>query len=218
MGRKLEDLTGKLFNGIKVLRLHSTKTGRATKWDCICFCGKEFTTTGARLKSSKTKSCGCQRYHYSFIEDIYSYRSYNSMKQRCLNPKNSNYFKYGGAGVTVCERWSKDGEEGFLNFLEDMGSRPLNCSLNRINSSLVYSKETCEWATNSTQSFDQSLRKDTPEEISGIKFRVDRQKWVSFISVGGEVLYLYYGDSKDEAIRLRREAEIKYYGYQKGER
>lgn len=48
-----------------------------------------------------------------------TYQSWQNMKQRCLNPNHSNYHKYGGKGISVCDRWLE-----FRNFLADMGERP----------------------------------------------------------------------------------------------
>lgn len=75
-----------------------------------------------------------------------TYRSWDGMKQRCLNPKATGYKRYGGAGVTVCERWLK-----FENFLADMGERPEGTTLDRIDSSRGYEPGNCRWADRSTQ-------------------------------------------------------------------
>ena len=211
MGRKLIDRTGLVFNGITIVSLHSTSTGRSTKWNCICHCGNEFTTTYNRLESAKTKSCGCER-HPSFIDDHYTYSSYNAMIQRCTNINNGNYSRYGAIGVTVCEEWLQSGGSGYAAFLNDMGHRPKNTSINRINSSMIYSKDTCEWASATMQAYDQIVRKDNPSGIPGVKYRTDRNKWTSFIYVGNQYINLYYGDSEIDAISARRDAELKYYG------
>ena len=57
--------------------------------------------------------------------------SWSHMVNRCLNKNNDNYDYYGGRGVTVCDRWL--GENGFANFLNDMGNRPEGGSIERIN-------------------------------------------------------------------------------------
>jgi len=75
-----------------------------------------------------------------------TYRSWDGMKQRCLNPKATGYARYGGAGVTVCDRWLS-----FENFLADMGARPEGTTLDRINPTLGYEPGNCRWATRSEQ-------------------------------------------------------------------
>lgn len=71
-----------------------------------------------------------------------TYRSWRHMVERCTNPNVINYDRYGGAGVTVCERWMT-----FANFLEDMGDRPKRLTLDRIKSDRGYEPGNCRWAT-----------------------------------------------------------------------
>ena len=71
-----------------------------------------------------------------------TYMSWKSMHMRCKNQKCNDYDRYGGAGITVCERW-KD----FSNFLEDMGERPSGYVLDRLDSKGNYEPANCRWAT-----------------------------------------------------------------------
>lgn len=70
------------------------------------------------------------------------YACWRALKNRCLNPKNAQYKDYGARGITVCLRWMD-----FVNFFEDMGKRPPNSEIDRIDNDKGYCKENCHWTT-----------------------------------------------------------------------
>lgn len=75
-----------------------------------------------------------------------TYRSWRAMKQRCLCKNHVAYLRYGGNGIEICKSWDK-----FENFLHDMGKRPSNKTLDRINRDKGYYKSNCRWSTKSEQ-------------------------------------------------------------------
>lgn len=152
------DLIGQKFGRLAVKeRSENDKEGKV-QWLCLCDCGELTIVRRSNLRSGNVNSCGClqkelasQRAIKNFTTHKHTntstYGTWKQMIQRCTNPKHIGYKYYGGRGIKVCKRWLK-----FKNFLEDMGERPLNRSIDRINNNLGYCKENCRWATNYEQS------------------------------------------------------------------
>lgn len=84
-----------------------------------------------------------------------TYKSWLSMKSRCYYKNSCNYKYYGAKGIKVCDRW----KDSFENFLEDMGERPKNCSLDRIDNNQGYSPSNCKWSTKTEQTNNKSTNR-----------------------------------------------------------
>lgn len=77
------------------------------------------------------------------------YKIWGAMIHRCTNPKNDMYYCYGGRGIEVCDRWLNK-KNGFINFYNDMGKRPLDndgrpYQIDRIDNSKGYCPDNCRW-------------------------------------------------------------------------
>lgn len=76
------------------------------------------------------------------------------MRERCDNPKSISYKYYGARGITYDSSWND-----FKNFLTDMGERPENTTLDRIDVDGNYCKDNCRWSVrkvqNNTRRFQQ---------------------------------------------------------------
>lgn len=96
------------------------------------------------------------------------------MLERCRNPNAPNYYLYGGRGITVCDRWQ--GDEGFVNFLSDMGPRAKGTTLDRIDSNGDYETGNCRWADAKAQS---NNRRETPAstEVRKANLAKGRRYW-----------------------------------------
>lgn len=76
-----------------------------------------------------------------------SYATYCDMIRRCRDKSRADYKNYGGRGIEVCKRW----RDSFVNFLEDMGTRPTGKTIERKNTNEGYSPDNCIWATRTDQ-------------------------------------------------------------------
>ena len=148
MGMKFGRLRAKCIVG------KEAKTRRLL-WLCICDCGNELNVSSVSLKNGNTKSCGCLQRDWARkkARDFRTHRatktpewnSWQSMKQRCLNPHHKKFKYWGGRGITVCDHW----RNSFQNFLSDMGLKPSRSySLDRFpNNNGNYEPGNCRWAT-----------------------------------------------------------------------
>ena len=164
--KKPIDLTGQRFGRLVALKNLGRKSAasRAHRWECVCACGVTTVTTSDALRSGETKSCGClQRERASQMgratrthgfTDTSTYHIWNTMVQRCTNPNRADFPRYGGRGITVCERWLK-----FDAFLADMGSRPSGQTLDRKDNDQGYGPSNCRWLGSAAQQRNKSNNK-----------------------------------------------------------
>lgn len=211
MGRKRTvDIVGMRYNYLEVISRHETDT---RKWVCRCDCGKITETTKHMLDNGRSKSCGCMKskllaeastLHGACSKGINSptYQSYVAMLNRCYNPKRLTWSRYGGRGIVVSEEsWLATSPYGFLNFLNDMGSRPDSTSLDRVDNNGNYCKTNCRWVNSRTQSHNKSFPKESnsTSKYRGVSLRKSSGKWTARIG-NGNGGYEYLGDFMTEEL------------------
>lgn len=167
-GNKFRSLTGNKFGKLLVVALSTHRDLKKNcYWICRCECGTLCLACSERLISNQKKSCGCLVKETSarLVRSMNTthgdarngkisteHKAWTSMRQRCNCQTHKFYLRYGGRGITICERWSK-----FENFLSDMGRKPSpHLTLDRIDNEGNYEPNNCRWASYSQQQNNRS--------------------------------------------------------------
>lgn len=161
---KVNDLTGKNFGKLTVIKYcGSNKNGRAL-WLCQCECGNTKIILGNSLLSKLTFSCGC--YNKEHSKNIHTkhnmsysklYKVWQGMKTRCYNPNFIYYCNYGGRGITICNEWKNDFSK-FYEWAINNGYKE-GLTIDRINNNGNYEPNNCRWVTRAEQNRNKRYNK-----------------------------------------------------------
>ncbi len=176
-------ITQKENSKYTILGYSHTDNNYVKYFDAKCICGNK---TKLNLQSvKKSISCGClskyMKHKTHGMSKTSEYKTWQSLKDRCINVNNPSFNNYGGRGISVCKEWI----DSFDVFLIDMGLKPsVKHSIERIDVNKGYYKENCIWATKKQQA--NNTRSNYFLTYKGIT--KTRAEWADFINVNVRTL------------------------------
>jgi hypothetical protein len=180
---------------------------------CLCDCGNITTVSSTNLRHGNTKSCGCLNKEAALKANVTHalsnhplYRALKNMLQRCLNPNNKNYSRYGGRGITVCLEWSSN-PEVFVNWAYENGWRK-GLHIDRRDNDLGYCPMNCRVVTPLVNCHNKAaLMSSNSSGYAGVSFYVSLGKFKSHIKSctlnNGVDVYLGVFNTAEEAVEAR---------------
>ena len=126
--------------------------------------------------------------------------------RRCYNPKDKDFYKYGGAGVSVFAPWHE-----YAQFASDMGEPSGDETLDRVNTYGNYEPDNCRWAGAKTQNRNVRVRKSSKTGVIGVS-KTHSGTYMAKITVGKKAFYSKCFSTIEEAATARKELERIHWG------
>lgn len=220
----MNDLIGQKFGKLTVLYQEPTKN-HAKLWACKCDCGnpKVQIVREYYLIYGRVKSCGCLRKEVNKVT-AYNRRGKNTVE---FNGKIAKvYNNKGDFTIIDSEDWDKIKDYYWSLKSGYWYNKQLNTGLHRFlmspdsNTEVDHAnrnkndnrKENLRIVAHSQNGKNRSKQYNNKSGYTGVCFDNTTQKWRARITVDNKVVYLGYYEKLEDAVKIRKEAETKYYG------
>lgn len=222
-----EDLTGQRFGKLIVLKQVEDKIKpngvHEAMWNCKCDCGNECNVRGATLKNGDTTSCGCyQKERVS--QSLKKYNNYIFKNNYIIGIDDSGnrfIFDIDDYGIISPYYWYVDKNNyvvSYINnkyiFMHRFLMNPNQKFVDHINRNTTDNrKSNLRLVTNQENKMNHNLSSNNSSGISGVAWIKNQNKWRAYIKYKGKSYYLGQFINKEEAIKQRLLAELKYFGF-----
>ena len=169
------------------------------------YCGVLYKAQIFSVKVGESKSCGCLRALKNKSRKVHGlnktrvHRIWTDMRNRCNNPNNTGFSKYGALGIAVCKEW-----DNFMSFKEwsDNNGYFDDLSIDRIDNDKGYSPDNCRWTTKAVQARNKRvIQVNNTSGYKGVRYRKDKDKYEAYINVFYNSIYLGVGKDPLELAR-----------------
>ncbi len=233
-----KDLTGMKFGRLTVLHQaedHISNSGvHRSAWLCKCECGNCITIIGCNLTKANnpTQSCGClvkevmhtlkKKYNEYKLNLIDEYGSYGI--GYCSNTKNKFYFDMKDYDLIKRYCWYEwiSNQTGYhsLSTTQPDNSQVLKMTAllgckgyDHIDRNPLNNRRSnLRPATQADNVKNASIRSDNTSGIIGVGWYKPTATWQARIGINGKLIRIGFFVNKDDAIRARLNAEVKYFG------
>lgn len=196
------DRTGQRFGKLVVVAEAGRDKNKKVLWKCVCDCGGETTVPSGALVTGNTASCGCVIPNFKHGGwNKASYNTWRAMMRRCYNPKDKDYPRWGGRGITVYAPWHE-----YAIFAADVGEPVGDETLDRIDPYGNYEPRNVRWAGLKTQNRNLRVRTNSQTGIIGVS-QTHSGSYMAKITVGKKAFYSKCFKTVEEAAAARKELE-----------
>ena len=228
---KFIDLTRQKFGRLTVIkRVENSKNGHS-RWLCKCECGnpKDVIVFGLSLKSGNTQSCGCLAKE-KLIERNKKYNTYDLTGEYGIGyttngeefyfdledydkVKNYCWYKHHSGYIVTCITDNDSEIRLYIQMHRLIMNCPDNMDIDHIfHNTYDNRKEFLRIVTYSQNSINQGIQSNNTSGITGVGWYQRSEKWRVRIDIDGKQINLGYFDDFNEAVKVRKEAELKYFG------
>lgn len=233
-----KDLTGMRVGKLTVLYQaedHVSYNGiHRSAWFCQCECGNFVTIIGSHLtqKNQPTLSCGClnkevtrkmkKKYNEYKVNLVDEFGLYGI--GYCSNTKNEFYFDMEDYDLIKQYCWHEwiNNKSGYRSLLTYQPNQPktlkmtalLGCKgYDHIDRNPLNNRRTnLRPATQADNVKNTSRRSNNTSGIIGVGWYKPTAMWQARIGINGKLIRIGFFLNKDDAIRARLNAEVKYFG------
>lgn len=210
MGSEI-DLTGQKIG--KLILLERKREDNRTYYYCLCECDNKVWIRSDRLKAG-TKSCGCLSKETQFKSVDIS----NQRFGRLIAVKPTNERDKGGAVVWEC--LCDCGNPAYVPYGTLVKKEVVSCgcygkevSKNNIKKAIKkHLKIHIVEGTNVPAISRKKVKNNNTSGATGVTWDKSRKKWSASIRFKNKVYYLGRYENKENAIKVRKEAEEKLFG------
>jgi hypothetical protein len=224
---KFVDLTGQKFGRLTVIKRAENNKWRDSQWLCKCDCNGENSEkiiTGRSLKNGYTQSCGCLQKEKT-SELLKKYNTYNLTGEYGIGYTSSGeefYFDLEDYDKIKDYCWCLNNNYIITNSYIDnsviyMHRLVMNCPDDMEVDHIFHDtwdnrKNKLRIVTISQNSMNAVLFSNNTSGVKGVNWEKRKEKWQARISINGKRIYLGSFDNFENAVKVRKEAELKYYG------